>query len=108
MIFDSPLQHDYEAGVEVRTLLPTEAEEDIDGNLAVADVDAAGHRYVEFWIDSAHVPPAEEPAAQHVAEEDEATTTGDPPMSTPAFPVFGARTVKSREHLPPDQRGANP
>ena len=53
LIFDSPVQYDYEIGVEVRTLLPTEAVEEIDGSLAVIDVDAAGHRYVKFWIDSA-------------------------------------------------------
>ena len=44
LIFDTPLQYDYEAGVKVRSLLSTEAVEEIDRNMAVTDVDAAGNR----------------------------------------------------------------
>ena len=39
LIFETPIQHDYEAGVEVRSLLSTEQLEEIDGRLAVLDVD---------------------------------------------------------------------
>ena len=39
LIFETPIQHDYEAGVEVRSLLPTEQLEEIAGCLAVLDVD---------------------------------------------------------------------
>ena len=35
LIVETPIQHDYEAGVEVRSLLPTERLEEIDGRLAV-------------------------------------------------------------------------
>ena len=52
LIFDAPLQYDYEAGVEVRTLPPTEAVDEIDGSLAVTNVDAAGQKYMSSfgWI----------------------------------------------------------
>ena len=39
LIFETPIQHDYEAGVEMRSLLPTEQLEEIDGRLAVLDID---------------------------------------------------------------------
>ena len=52
LIFDTLLQYDYEAGVEVRSLLSTEVVEETDGRLAVTDVDAAGQRFVKFWIDA--------------------------------------------------------
>ena len=52
LIFETPIQHDYEAGVEVRSLLPTEQLEEIDGRLAVLDIDpATGTRFVKFWVD---------------------------------------------------------
>ena len=52
LIFETPIQHDYEAGVEVRSLLPTEQLEEIDGRLAVLDVDpSSGTRSVRFWVD---------------------------------------------------------
>ena len=41
LIFETPIQHDYEAGIEVRSLLPTEQLEEIDDRLAVLDVDPA-------------------------------------------------------------------
>ena len=44
LIFETPIQHDYEAGVEVRSLLPTEQLEGIDDRLAVLDVDPATGR----------------------------------------------------------------
>ena len=52
LIFETPIQHDYEAGVEVRSLLTTEQLEEIDDRLAVLDIDpATGTRYVGFWVD---------------------------------------------------------
>ena len=52
LIFETPIQHEYEAGVEVRSLLPTEQLEEIDGRLAVLDVDpVSGARFVRFWVD---------------------------------------------------------
>ena len=52
LIFETPIQHNYEAGVEVRSLLPTEQLEEIDGRLVVLDVDpSSGTRFVRFWVD---------------------------------------------------------
>ena len=39
LIFETPIQHDYEVGAEVRSLLPTEQLEEVDGRLAVTDED---------------------------------------------------------------------
>ena len=56
------------------------------------------------------IPLIEEQAEQHLAEEHgETLPFRDPPVSTPTFPVFGARSVESREPLSHDQRdGAHP
>ena len=52
LIFETPIQHNYEAGVEVRSLLSTEQLEEIDGRLAVTDIDPhSGTRFVQFWVD---------------------------------------------------------
>ena len=51
LIFGTPLQHDYEAVVEVKCLLSTEVMEEIDGRLAVTDVDSNGKRYAKIWND---------------------------------------------------------
>ena len=42
LIFETPIQHDYEAGVEVRSLLSTEQLEEIDDRLAVTGVLSLG------------------------------------------------------------------
>ena len=47
LIIDTRLQHDYYAGVEVRSLLSTEVMEEIDGRLAVIDVDSNQNRFVK-------------------------------------------------------------
>ena len=54
LIFDTPLQHDYESGVEVRTLLPTEKVDEVNGRSAVIDVgvDGGPGGYVKFWTDA--------------------------------------------------------
>ena len=44
LIFETPIQHDYETGVEVRSLLSTERPKDIDGRLAVTDEDSRAPR----------------------------------------------------------------
>ena len=52
LIFETPIQHDYEEGVEVRSLLSSEQLEEIDGRLAVVDTSpASGARVVRFWVD---------------------------------------------------------
>ena len=52
LIFETPIQHDYEEGVEVRSLLSSEQLEEIDGRLAVVDTSpATGARVVRCWVD---------------------------------------------------------
>ena len=52
LIFETPIQHDDEAGVEVRSLLSSEQFEEIDGRLAVMDVNpSTGSKCVRFWVD---------------------------------------------------------
>ena len=52
LIFETPIQHDYEEGVEVRSLLSSEQLEEIDGRLAIVDTSpATGTRVVRFWVD---------------------------------------------------------
>ena len=55
LIFETPIQHDYEVGAEVRSLLPTERLEEINGRLAVTDENLhnPGTRFVRFWVDEA-------------------------------------------------------
>ena len=56
LIFETPIQHDYEEGVEVRSLLSTEQLEEINGRLAVVDVSPmSGRRVVRFWVDESPV-----------------------------------------------------
>ena len=65
LIFETPTRHDYEAGVEVRSLLSTEQLEEIDGRLAVLDVDPlTGTRFVKFWVDEVPVSVSDEGASQ--------------------------------------------
>ena len=46
LIFDTPLLHDYESGIEVRTLLPIERVEEVNGRLAATDEGIDGERDV--------------------------------------------------------------
>ena len=56
LIFDTPIQHDYEEGVEVRSLLSTEQLEEVGGRLAVVDTSpTSGRRVVRFWVDESSV-----------------------------------------------------
>ena len=57
LIFETPIQHDYEEGVEVRSLLSSEHLEEIDDRLAVVDVHpTTGARFVKFWVDEVPLP----------------------------------------------------
>ena len=61
LIFETPIQHDYEEGVEVRSLLSSEQLEEIDGRLAIVDTSSvSGTRVVRFWVDE---PPAHDDGA---------------------------------------------
>ena len=52
LIFETPIQHDYGEGVEVRSLLSSEQLEEIDGRLAIVDTSSvSGTRVVRFWVD---------------------------------------------------------
>ena len=52
LIFETPIQDDYEEGVEVRSLLSSEQLEEMDGRLAVVDVSpSTGACFVKFWVD---------------------------------------------------------
>ena len=52
LIFDTPIQYDYEEGVEVRSLLSTEQLEEVEGRLAIVDTSpTSGRRVVRFWVD---------------------------------------------------------
>ena len=104
-MFDAPLQHDYEAGVEVRSPFSTEAMEEVDGRLAVTDVGSNGPRYVKFWIDKFSNSPMEEQATYHPTEEHAAAR--DPqqsPVSIPMLPVFSERNAESRVPRTPERR----
>ena len=63
LIFETPIQYDYEEGVEVRSLLSTEQLEELDGRLAVVDTNSvSGMRVVRFWVD--------EPPSRDVSSSD--------------------------------------
>ena len=65
LIFEAPIQHDCEAGVEVRSLLPTEQLEEVDGRLAVLNTDpVSGTRLVKFWVDEVPLSASEEGLSQ--------------------------------------------
>ena len=56
LIFETPIQHDYEEGVEVRSPLSSEQLEEIDGRLAIVDTSSvSGSRVVRFWVDESPV-----------------------------------------------------
>ena len=59
LIFETPIQHDYETGVEARSLLQAERLEEMDGRLAVTDEDSSGNSYVKFWVDETFSPTEE-------------------------------------------------
>ena len=77
--------------------------EEVDGRLAVTDVDSNGHRYVKFWIDEFHGSPVGEEAAHHAAEEYAAEREPQQlPASIPAFPMFNERSAERRVPRTPE------
>ena len=107
LIFETPIQHDYEAGVEVRSLLPTEQLEEIDGRLAVLDVDpSSGTRFVRFWVDEI---PLSTAAGNHVEER----RSNAPAMSrdvsrTPVTPERRKRGSPTHETTGRDHNRGSP
>ena len=97
LILETPIQHDYEAGVEVRSLLSTERLEEMDGRLAVTDEDphTPGATYVKFWVDEALNNP--EGNRSH-ADEDVSF-----PRASARDPSRAPMTPERRERTPPDQ-----
>ena len=102
LIFEAPIQHDYEAGVEVRLLLSTERLEEMDGRLAVTDEDpyALGVRYVKFWIDEA--PGSPEGGRSHADEDVPLASTRDPSRAS-MTPERSDRDRRSHDQEVPDR-----
>ena len=74
LIFETPIRHDYEAGVEVRALLSTEQLEEVHGRLAILDIDlASGTRFVKFWVDEVPIHASEESPSPRDSPIGEAT-----------------------------------
>ena len=105
LIFETPIQDDYEAGVDVRSLLPSERLEEMEVRWAVTDVDSSGNRRVKFWVDEASSSPTDESMTPRSDE----TSSHVPPThsSAPPFPSLNAR---SGERAPPspERRGRPP
>ena len=99
LIFETPIQHDCEAGVEVRSLLPTEQLEEADGRLAVTDEDPQnpGVRTVKFWVDE--VPSSPGSSRSHV-EEDFTTLLAGPRDASraPITPERRDRVMQGQEN----------
>ena len=68
----------------MRSLLSTERLEEIDGRLAVTDVDSHAHgvRYVKFWVDEAPSSPIEgrSPAGEEAPSHVSPHHAGVPPF----------------------------
>ena len=90
LIFETPIQHDYEVGAEARSLLPTERLEEINGRLAVTDENPhnPGTRSVRVWVDEA----PSSPEGSRSYREEEHTN-----------PLVSARNV-SRARMTPERR----
>ena len=99
LIFETPIQHDYEEGVEVRSLLSSEQLEEIDDRLAVVDVNpSTGACFVRLWVDE--IPLPDESGGDDRKEPDSSrnphvgtrtpTPTGQMGLETPARRPTGA------------------
>ena len=97
LIFETPTQHDYEAGIEVRSLLSTAVMEEIDGRLAVTDVDSNGQSLSSF---GSTISPNSERQAAHSTAEEYAMARGSQqsPTPIPAFPVFREEVQSQGRH----------
>ena len=106
LIFETPIQRDSEAGVEVRSLLSTERLEDMEGRLAVTDEDSSRNRYVKVWVDEA-------PTS---LREESTTPMGDENLSPrvphvhSTVPPFPSLTMRNGEMVPtsPERRERPP
>ena len=88
LIFETPIQHDYEEGVEVRSLLSSERLEEVDDRLAVVDTNpTTGARFVKFWVDA--VP---------LSEDSESETRKEVDSSHVPY-------TRTRSSMPAEQRG---
>ena len=89
LIFETPILHDYEEGVEVRSLLSSEQLEEVDGRLAVVDTSpATGARVVRFWVDE--LPSQDESISGRRAPVTAEQTSLETPTRRPAV-VGGSR-----------------
>ena len=82
LIFETPIQHDYEAGVEVRSLLPTEQLEETD----VLDIDpVSGTRFERFWVDEVPLSTSEEGPSQRRERDNPTCEARDTERRSPDF-----------------------
>ena len=101
LIFETPMQHDYEAGVEVRSLVSTEELEEIDVKLAAVDVDSTGNRFSRFWVDGPPGVPTEGRTTTPAAEEHAAVRSSQQFQArVPPFPLFTEGTVERAPRTP--------
>ena len=102
LIFETPIQHDYEAGVEVRSLLPTEQLEEVDGRFAVMDIDpVSGTRFVRFGFDGVPSSTSEEGPSQR---RDRDTLTSEVRDTERRSPDFGGGVGYHDYDSPPRER----
>ena len=86
LIFETPIQHDYEEGVEVRSLLSSEQLEEMDGRLAIVDTSpTTGTRVVRFWEDEVPIPDESTSGSRALG------STEQRGMDTPARRTTGVR-----------------
>ena len=96
----------------MRSLLPTERVEELDGRLAVTDVDSSGNRFVKHWLDAPFSSPAEEPVASVGGEPVMTRGLQHSQPTVPPLPFLGERNVERtplsterRERPDPDYTG---
>ena len=107
LIFETPIQHDYEADVEVRSLLSAELVEEINGRFVVTDEDPRGNRFVKFWIDDVPSTSAEEPTAP-LGGELVVTGSSHPQITVPPLPLLAERSGEQAPRTPERREGSNP
>ena len=95
---------------QVRSLLPTERLEELDGRLAMTDEGSTRVRYVKFWVDEAPSSAARERSSP--LDEELPTHASYPREPVPPFPNLSARdgaqappSPERRERLPQDHTG---
>ena len=75
----------------MRTLLPTERVDEVNGRSAVTDIRMNGERYVDFWIDETPTVPAKEHDVQQVFAGQDTTASSHQPYAAPVtgVPTWG-------------------